>query len=121
MLKIIIPVIIGCIIAVSPILTGMLFSPPPAMDPYDSPMPGSEEEKEKRRDELKKMMTNFQVMDKKTKKLYTVYAVQEARTIHGEALFLIYRNRILGWSWVNAENYTPNFEDDGSGNLVEVE
>lgn len=121
MLKIIIPFIIGCVAAVSPILYGLLFLPSSGIDPYDSPMPGGESEKEKRREELKKKLTNFQVMDKKTKKLYTVYAVQEARSTRGEALFLIYRNSILGWSWVSAENYTPNFEDDGSGNLVEVE
>lgn len=61
----------------------------------------------------------FDVMDKKSHRVYRVYDVQiNNRPNRSEADFLIYSGG--KWSYMPADRFTPNFDEDGSGHLFEV-
>lgn len=66
------------------------------------------------------MSGNFSVMNKTTKKVYKVYDVVVTKQILGVLVeFLIYKDG--SWCYEDADAFTPNFQDDGCGNLEEYD
>lgn len=66
------------------------------------------------------MSGNFSVMNKTTKKVYKVYDILATdRLTGGSVKFLIYEDG--SWRYEDAETFTPNFQDNGCGNLEEYD
>lgn len=59
----------------------------------------------------------FNVMEKYSKNIYRVFAIQGSA---GHSItFLIYKGG--NWIWVPADMFTPYFDDDGSGGVQEYD